>query len=60
MIFTTEFIESVRKCKTSKELTEKLRQVEEVISNLRKMRDLLEQKEIAAAAKEMIKHNKEY
>lgn len=60
MIFTKEFIESVRKCKTSKELTEKLRQAEEVIYNLRKMRDLLEQKEIAAAAKGMIKHNKEY
>lgn len=60
MIFTTEFIESVRKCKTSEELTEKLCQAEKVVSNLRNMRDLLEQKEIADIAKQMIKHNKEY
>lgn len=60
MIFTTEFIESIRKCKTSKELTDKLHQAEEVISNLRNIRDLLEQKEIAAITKEMIQHNKEY
>lgn len=60
MIFATEFIESISKCKTSKELTEKLHQAEEVISNLRNMRDLLEQKEIATVTKEMFKHNKEY
>ena len=52
MIFTTEFIESVHKCKTSKELSEKIRQAEEELSNLRKMRDLLVQKEILDLAKE--------
>lgn len=60
MIFTQEFIDSIKKCKTSKELGEKLEQAEKVIDNLRKMRDVLEQQEISYYCKEMIKHNKEY
>lgn len=60
MIFTKEFIDSIKLCKTSAQLSEKLNQVEEVIDNLRKMRDCLEQKEITDLAKQMVEHNKEY
>ena len=60
MIFTKEFIESIKKCKTSNELTKKLEQVEGVVSNIRKMRDLLEQKEIDEAVQAMNQHNKDY
>lgn len=60
MIFTKEFIDAIKHCKTSEQLSEKLNQAEEVISNLRKMRDYLEQKEIADLAKQMVKHNEEY
>lgn len=60
MIFTKEFIESIKKCKTSEELTKKLEQAEEVVSNIRKIRDSLEQKEINEATQAMIQHNKDY
>lgn len=53
-IFTTEFIDSVRKCKTSKELTEKLYQAEEAVSIIQDMRDILMLKEMASTAKEML------
>ena len=60
MIFTIEFIESLCKCKTSKEVSEKLHQAEEVLSDLRNIQYRLEQKEIADLTKGMIQHNKEY
>ena len=52
MIFTTDFVESVHKCKTSKEISEKICKVEEVLSDLRNIQYRLEQKEIADLTKE--------